>query len=47
MLAQKAQTKAARVGFDWSKLKDVVAKVDEELSEAKEAIASGTRSDCR
>lgn len=41
MLAQKAQTKAARVGFDWSELKDVVAKVDEELSETKEAIASG------
>jgi MazG family protein len=41
LLAQKAQTKAARVGFDWSELKDVVAKVDEELSEAKEAIASG------
>ncbi len=41
MLAQKAQTKAARVNFDWSKLKDVVAKVDEELGEAKEAIASG------
>ncbi len=41
LLAQKAQTKAARVGFDWSELKDVVAKVDEELNEAKEAIASG------
>jgi nucleoside triphosphate diphosphatase len=41
MLAQKAQTKAARVGFDWSEIKEVVAKVDEELSEAKEAIASG------
>ena len=41
MLAQKAQTKAARVGFDWSELKDVVAKVDEELNEAKEAVASG------
>jgi nucleoside triphosphate diphosphatase len=41
MLAQNAQTKAARVGFDWSELRDVVAKVDEELSEAKEAIASG------
>jgi XTP/dITP diphosphohydrolase/tetrapyrrole methylase family protein/MazG family protein len=41
MLAQKAQTKAARVGFDWSDLKDVVAKVEEELREAKEAIASG------
>jgi MazG family protein len=40
MLAQKAQTKAARIGFDWSELKDVVAKVEEELDEAKAAIAS-------
>ena len=40
MLAQKAQTKAARVGFDWSEIKEVVAKVDEELAETKEAIAS-------
>lgn len=40
MLAQKAQTKAARVGFDWSEIKEVVAKVDEELAETKGAIAS-------
>ncbi len=40
MRAQKAQTKAARVGFDWSELADVMAKVEEELAEAKEAIAS-------
>jgi MazG family protein len=40
MLAQKVQTKAARVGFDWSELKEVVAKVDEELDEAKEAITA-------
>lgn len=40
MRAQKAQKKAARVNFDWSELSDVVAKVDEELTEAKEAIAS-------
>ena len=40
MLAQKAQTKAARVGFDWSEVKDVVAKVEEELGEAKQAIAA-------
>ena len=40
MRAQKAQTKAARVGFDWSVLPDVVAKVDEELGETKEAISS-------
>ena len=40
MFAQKAQSKAARVGFDWSALADVVAKVDEELAETKEAMAS-------
>ena len=39
--AQKAQTKAARVGFDWSEISAVVAKVEEELGEAKEAIAAG------
>jgi tetrapyrrole methylase family protein / MazG family protein len=43
MRAQKAQKKAARVNFDWTELSDVVAKVDEELAEAKEAIASGDR----
>lgn len=43
MRAQKAQKKAARVNFDWSNLSDVVAKVDEELAETKEAIASGDR----
>ena len=41
MRAQKAQKKAARVNFDWAQLSDVVAKVDEELAETKEAIASG------
>jgi len=41
MRAQKAQKKAARVNFDWTQLSDVVAKVDEELAEAKEAIGSG------
>jgi MazG family protein len=41
MRAQKAQKKAARVNFDWSQLRDVVAKVDEELAETKEAIATG------
>ncbi len=40
MRAQKAQKKAARVNFDWAEIADVVAKVDEELAEAKEAIAS-------
>jgi len=41
MRAQKAQKKAARVDFDWTQLSDVVAKVDEELGETKEAIAGG------
>ncbi len=40
MRAQKAQKKAARVNFDWTDLSDVVAKVDEELGETKEALAS-------
>ena len=41
MRAQKAQKKAARVNFDWTQLSDVVAKVDEELGETKNAIAGG------
>ena len=41
MRAQKAQKKAARVNFDWTEISDVVAKVDEELVETKEAMASG------
>lgn len=40
MRAQKAQTKAARVGFDWSEISEVVAKVEEELRETREAISS-------
>ena len=38
--AQKAQSKAARVNFDWTALRDVIAKVEEELGETKEAIRS-------
>ena len=38
MRAQKAQKKAARMNFDWSRLDEVVAKVDEELGEVKEAL---------
>jgi MazG family protein len=38
MRAQKAQSKAARVNFDWAEVRDVIAKVDEELCEMKEAI---------
>jgi MazG family protein len=38
--AQKAQSKAARVDFDWTDLRDVMAKVEEELAETKEAVQS-------
>jgi MazG family protein len=40
MRAQKAQKKVARVNFDWTEIADVVEKVDEELAETKEAIAT-------
>ncbi len=43
MRAQKAQSKAARVNFDWTEVRDVVAKVEEELCEMKEAIAARDR----
>src|SRR6059058_6372862 len=39
MRAQKAQSKVARVNFDWSELRDVIAKIEEELAETKSAIA--------
>jgi MazG family protein len=39
MRAQKAQSKAARVNFDWSELRDVIAKIEEEVAETKSAIA--------
>src|SRR5436190_10259638 len=35
MRAQKAQSKVARVNFDWTEVRDVIAKVEEELSELK------------
>jgi nucleoside triphosphate diphosphatase len=40
MRAEKAQKKAARVNFDWPELRDVIAKVEEELKETKNAVAS-------
>jgi MazG family protein len=40
MRAQKAQSKVARVNFDWTELRDVIAKVEEELGELKEAISN-------
>lgn len=39
MKAVKLQKKAATVGFDWTKLDDVLAKLEEELAELREVIA--------
>lgn len=39
--AQKTQHKAAKVGFDWPDAVGVMAKIDEELGEVKEALAAG------
>jgi len=39
--AQKIQKRAARVGFDWADAVAVMEKLDEELGELREALASG------
>ncbi|MFZ5861715.1 MAG: nucleoside triphosphate pyrophosphohydrolase [Nitrospirota bacterium] len=41
--AQHAQTRAARVGFDWANTDDVVGKLDEEIAELREALTAGDR----
>ena len=41
--AQKLQRKAARVGFDWNHVSDVLPKIDEEIAELKESIQDGNR----
>jgi len=43
MRAQKAQSKAARVNFDWTELRDVIEKVEEEVGEIQEAIGTENR----
>jgi len=42
MRAIKLQRRAARVGFDWPNVADVFIKIDEELSEIKSEIDSGS-----
>jgi tetrapyrrole methylase family protein/MazG family protein len=37
--AWKLQKKAAKVGFDWSEVKDVIGKIEEELGEVKDVLA--------
>ena len=39
--AQRVQGRAARVGFDWKRIEDVLLKVEEEIAECREALASG------
>lgn len=41
MRAQKIQSKAAKVGFDWSEVDGALDKLSEEIDELKQAIASG------
>jgi len=39
--AQRIQSKVARVGFDWSRVDEVMEKVEEELAELRQAMARG------
>ena len=43
MRAQKLQSRAARVGFDWPDTRGVIDKIREELAEVEEAIAEGDK----
>ena len=43
--AQQVQRKAAKVGFDWDDVGGPLDKVDEELGEVREAIATGDQDD--
>ena len=39
--AQRVQSKASRVGFDWEDASGAISKIEEELAELKAAIAAG------
>lgn len=43
--AHKLQKKAARVGFDWAKIEDVLDKLDEELNEFGKALKNKKQSE--
>jgi MazG family protein len=45
--AQRVQSRAARVGFDWADVRDVMAKVEEELRETRSAMECGTPAEVR
>ena len=41
--AQRTQSKAARVGFDWKDASGATEKIEEELAELREAVAAGDK----
>ena len=43
--AYRVQQKVSRVGFDWTKAEDIIAKLDEEVAEFKEALSSEPEED--
>jgi len=43
--AERVQEKASKVGFDWEHADDVLAKVEEEIGELKEAVELSRRAD--
>ena len=43
--AYEISTRAATVGFDWVKTEDVVDKIEEEVAEVRQAVASGNTKD--
>jgi len=45
MEAHQLSTKAARVGFDWAKLEDIFAKLEEEIGELRAAIQTHANSE--
>lgn len=45
--AAKLQKRAARVGFDWPNIDGVLDKIEEEITELREAVAAGDREHAR
>lgn len=41
--AKRLQERAARIGFDWSRIEDTIHKLDEEVAEFKEALGKGSK----
>lgn len=44
--AHRVQAKAARTGFDWTRIEEVLEKLDEEILEFKEALGKGDIDRC-